>query len=221
MTKFIYLHGFASSPSSKKATAFKIKFNEVGIALEIPDLEGGDFKNMTLSSQMNIILKFLDKYQNNQVCIIGSSMGGYLAILAAQKRVNIHAAYLMAPGFNFLSRWMQKINLNNDNESWKSTISVFHYRYGEPRFIDTNIFKDAIIWTKCELKREFPTRIVHGVNDEIVPISESRKFVSGRPWCTLNELSADHGLLDHIELIVNDCLSFFKNLRLLEVEKYN
>ena len=29
MTKFIYLHGFASSPSSKKATAFKNKFNGV------------------------------------------------------------------------------------------------------------------------------------------------------------------------------------------------
>ena len=29
MTEFIYLHGFASSPSSKKATAFKNKIKEM------------------------------------------------------------------------------------------------------------------------------------------------------------------------------------------------
>ena len=63
MTEFIYLHGFASSPSSKKATAFKNKFKEMGISLEIPDLEGGDFENMTLTRQMNILFQSLGQFQ--------------------------------------------------------------------------------------------------------------------------------------------------------------
>ena len=112
MTEFIYLHGFASSPSSKKATAFKNKFKEMGISLEIPDLEGGDFENMTLTRQMNVLSECLGHSKNKRVFLIGSSMGAYLAVLAAQNSMNIHAVYLMAPGFNFMDRWMRKLNLD-------------------------------------------------------------------------------------------------------------
>ena len=218
MNEFIYLHGFASSPASKKATVFKNKFKEKGIPLEIPDLEGGNFENMTLTSQMNILYQCLDKFQKSGVCIIGSSMGAYLALLAAQNLQNVQALYLMAPGFNFLDRWMQKLNLDyNDEASWKSTIPVFHYRYGETRPINTHLFKDAIDWSRYELKRELPTRIVHGAHDEVVAIDESRQFISSRPWCTFHELDANHGLLSHINWITDDCLIFFSKLKLLSV----
>ena len=86
MTEFIYLHGLASGPSSKKATAFKNKFEELGVSLSIPDLEGDNFESMTLSSQINIIFNLLDQLNDKKVCLIGSSMGGYLATLVAQKR---------------------------------------------------------------------------------------------------------------------------------------
>ena len=112
MTEFVYLHGFASSPSSKKATAFKNKFKEVGVTLNTPDLEGGNFENMTLTSQVKIVLDLLDQFQCKKVCLIGSSMGGYLATLVAQRRVEIKATYLMAPGFNFLERWMRSLKLD-------------------------------------------------------------------------------------------------------------
>ena len=216
MAEFIYLHGFASSPSSKKATAFKKKFKETGISLEIPDLEGGDFENMTLTRQMSILSQRLDQSQDKVVCLIGSSMGAYLAVLAAQNRMNIHAVYLMAPGFNFVHRWMHKLNLDYDDEaSWKPLIPVYHYRYGETRHIHTRLFKDAVGWSRLELKRKLPTRIVHGIYDEVVAIDESRKFVSSRPWCSLNELSADHGLLTHIDWIIDDCLMFFSKLEFI------
>jgi len=216
MTEFVYLHGFASSPSSKKATAFKHKFNEMGISLEIPDLEGGGFENMTLTRQLNILFNCLDQFKNKGTCLIGSSMGGYLAILSAQRRLDIHAVYLMAPGFNFLDRWMQNLQLDFDDEdSWDATVPVFHYRHGETRYIHTGLFKDAMEWSRLELKRELPTRIVHGIHDEAVPIDESRNFVRNHPWCLLHELDGDHGLLAHIDWIINDCLKFFAKLKFL------
>ena len=218
MTKFIYLHGFASSPSSKKATAFKKKFKDMGISLEIPDLEGSDFENMTLTRQMNILSKCLKLSKNKGVCLIGSSMGAYLAILAAQNSATIQAIYLMAPGFNFMDRWMRKLNLDYDDEaSWEATIPVFHYRYGETRNIHTRLFKDAMGWRNLELKRKLPTRIVHGIHDEVVAIDESRKFVSSRPWCSFQELDADHSLLSHIDWIIDDCLMYFSKLKIISV----
>ena len=128
MTEFVYLHGFASGPSSKKAAAFKNKFKEIGVSLNTPDLEGGNFKNMTLTSQVNIVLDLLDQFQCKKVCLIGSSMGGYLATLVAQRRVEIKATYLMAPGFNFLERWMRSLKLDYDDETcWDPKIQIFHY----------------------------------------------------------------------------------------------
>ncbi|MCH8158026.1 MAG: alpha/beta hydrolase [Nitrospinae bacterium] len=208
MTEFVYLHGFASSPQSRKAEAFKKKFNEIGIPLEIPDLEGGDFENMTLTSQMNILNQHLDRWKNRPACLIGSSMGGYLAVLAAEKRKEVQALYLMAPGFNFMNRWMQKLNLNSEDEA-PSLISVFHYRFNEMRKIRSGLFKDAVMWSRLELDRKLPTRIVHGIHDDTVEISESREFARTHSGCRLKELDADHSLLTHIDWIVEDCLVFF------------
>ena len=219
MTEFVYLHGFASGPSSKKASAFKNKFKEIGISLNIPDLEGGNFENMTLTSQVNIVLDLLDQFQCKKVCLIGSSMGGYLATLVAQRRVEIKATYLMAPGFNFLERWMRSLKLDWDDETyWDPRIQIFHYRYDETKYIRTDIFKDAKNWGSLGLKREVPSRIVHGTHDEVVPLDESKKFVSKRPWCSLKELDSDHGLLSHLQWVVDDCMAFFKRLGILSTK---
>ena len=36
--QYIYLHGFASSPRSRKAVYLQTQFAEIGINLEVPDL---------------------------------------------------------------------------------------------------------------------------------------------------------------------------------------
>ena len=219
MTEFVYLHGFASGPSSKKAAAFKKKFEEIGVSLNIPDLEGGDFENMTLTSQVNIVLDLLDQFQGKNVCLIGSSMGGYLATLVAQRREEIKATYLMAPGFNFLERWMRSLKLDCEDEAcWDPKIQIFHYRYNKIKYICTDIFKDAKNWNTLALNREVPSRIVHGIHDEVVPIDESKKFISRRPWCSLKEFDSDHGLLSHLEWVVDDCMVFFKRLGVLSTK---
>nr|AGO87837.1 hypothetical protein [uncultured bacterium 4050020-J15] len=216
MTEFVYLHGFASGPSSKKAAAFKNKFEEIGVSLNIPDLEGGDFENMTLTSQIKIVLDLLDQIQSEKVCLIGSSMGGYLATLVAQQRVKIRATYLIAPGFNFLERWERSLELDCADEAcWDPKIQIFHYRYNKIKYICTDIFKDAKNWNTLALNREVPSRIVHGTHDEVVPIDESIKFNSRHPWCSLKELDSDHGLLSHLEWVLDDCMGFFKRLGFL------
>jgi esterase/lipase len=216
MTQFIYLHGFTSSPSSNKAVVFKSKFKEIGFSLVVPDLEKGNFENINLTFQMNILFDLLDKYQDEEVCLVGSSMGGYLAAIAAQKRNNVKAIYLMAPGFNFLDRWMNKLGLDcKDETSWISMIPVFHYRYGVTKLISTRIFKDAKNWSNLKLDREIPIRIVHGIHDVVVPVNESRNFIVDRPWSSLKELDADHGLLSHVNWVVTDSINFFKNFKFI------
>lgn len=208
-TRFLYCHGFASSPDSNKARAFREKFDALGIPLDVPDLEEGDFKNLTLSRQIKLLQRIMEAHPKSRFGIIGSSMGGYLAALTAQVHKEIAGMYLMCPGFNFLKRWRQRHSQElGGSEPPSGLITVYHYRYNENMELDSGIFQDAERWETMSLDRSLPTRIVHGIKDDTVPIEESRRFVREHPWATLEELDSDHGLLSHIDWILNDCLEF-------------
>ena len=81
---YLYLHGFASSPQSTKARYMQKKFAELGLALDVPDLNLTDFSTVTLSEQLAYLnLTYLSN--GEPLVVIGSSLGGFLAIqLAAQ-----------------------------------------------------------------------------------------------------------------------------------------
>ena len=211
MTEFIYLHGFASGPGSQKARIFKIHFEKAHLSITIPDLQQGDFENMTLTKQISLVQNIIDGNPGTDVALIGSSMGAYIAVLIAETRKEVKALYLMAPGFNFLNRWME--NMGWDKNSLSSTpdlIQVFHYSYNNEVSLNTNLFRDAVNWDSLLLTRNIPIRIVHGVHDETVGIQESRDFAGSRPWCQLKELDSNHGLLSCIDWIVVDCMEFLR-----------
>ena len=216
--EFIYLHGFASSPQSQKATAFTRRFGELGLPLTVPDLEGGDFRHLTISRQLRIIEETLDSHQGSPVALIGSSMGGYLAALTAQIRTEVKAVFLMCPGFNFIKRW-KSTALSGEiyKEDGTDLIRVFNYRYNKMMELDLGIFDDAEKWETVKFAKPVPTRNVDGIHDDIVDIRESRDFARNHPWASLKEVDSDHGLLSHMDWIIDDCLDFFRVMGLISV----
>ena len=212
MTEFIYLHGFASGPGSNKAKAFKKRFDELGISIHVPDLQQGDFENLTLTGQIELVQGIIDKKKDKKFGLIGSSMGGYLASLIAQTRESVQALFLMAPGFNFLNRWRKKLDISKTTDG---LIPVFHYRYNKEVRLNTYLFRDAETWESLPLDRKIPTFIVHGLHDETIDIEESRNFVRKKSFCSLKELDSDHGLLSCIDSIIEDSLGFFNQQKLL------
>jgi hypothetical protein len=182
----------------------------LGVPLTVPDLEAGDFKHLTISRQLQVIEKTLNSSPGTTFALIGSSMGGYLAALTAQIRPDVKAAYLMCPGFNFIKRWRSAaLSGEIHKEGETELIRVFNYRYNKTMELDLGIFKDAEKWEGIKYDKPVPTRIVHGINDETVDIAESRNFTQNHPWATLEELNSDHGLLSHLEWIIEDCIDFF------------
>ena len=212
MTEFIYLHGFASGPGSNKAKAFKKRFDELGIPIHVPDLQQGDFRNLTLTGQIELVQGIIDKKKGKNFALIGSSMGGYLASLIAQTRESVQALFLMAPGFNFLNRWRKKLDISKTTDE---LIPVFHYRYNKEVRLNTYLFRDAETWESLPLDRKIPTFIVHGLHDETIDIEESRNFVREKSFCSLKELDSDHGLLSCIDSIIKDSIGFFSQQKLL------
>jgi len=209
----IYLHGFASSPSSKKAAIFKNRFSQLSIPLIVPDLQEGNFQTLTISSQIRVVQKYIDCHAGRKFAIIGSSMGGYLAALLAQLNSNVAAMYLMAPGFIFLERWKKTlIEMHPEPGQIPEYIDVFHYGYNKNVPMSANIFRDAEKWEGMSLARKLPTRIIHGLHDDTVDIEVSREFLKDHAWCSMEELDSDHSLISHIDWIVGDCLRFLKEI---------
>src|SRR5947209_20304094 len=74
--RVFYLHGFASSPASRKAIFFGERLQELGISLEVPDLAEQNFRSLTITGQLHAIEQAAG---GEHIALIGSRMGGDLA----------------------------------------------------------------------------------------------------------------------------------------------
>jgi pimeloyl-ACP methyl ester carboxylesterase len=197
--KFIYLHGFASGPLSRKAQAFREALASRGIQLEIPDLARGDFEHLTISGQLRVIENIL----GNAPCrLVGSSMGGYLAALYAASHPEVDRLVLLAPAVDFAARW-REMQGAQAIAHWKDTgwLDVFHYGDKATRRVHYGLLEDAANFPGFPDFRQ-PAWIYHGVNDAVVPIDLSRRFARSHPNAQLRELDSDHELLDVLPDIV-------------------
>ena len=53
---------------------------------------------------------------------------------------------------------------------------------------------DSQNYSDQALRRSIPTLILHGQQDEVIPLSASQKYVQSRSWVELIVLDSDHGL---------------------------
>ncbi len=203
--RFVYLHGFASSPRSRKAVAFQQALSSRGIHLEIPVLDRGDFRHLTISGQLAVVQNLI---HGEPACLAGSSMGGYLAALYAALHPETARLVLMAPAFSFASRWESLLGADG-LQRWRTTgaTEVFHYGDQCPREVSFDLYSDSLRHPPFPDFTQ-PALIFHGLRDEIVPIGLSRQFVLGHPNAVLRELDSDHELLSALDQILTGSADF-------------
>ncbi len=109
--KYLYLHGFASSPLSKKAQYFQQSLAKQNINLNIIDLNDNNFSHLTLTRQINQVSGYFPKDNQTKIRIIGSSFGGLTAAWLAEKYPQqIDSIIILAPAFNFQNEWLPKLS---------------------------------------------------------------------------------------------------------------
>ena len=189
--RFLYLHGFASGPSSQKAAFFR---DRVPTA-EVPDLSAGDFEHLTISGQLKVIE---DLAAGDSVALIGSSMGGYLAALYAARHPEVVKVVLMAPAFGFVRRWSE----SPDGETWRKSGFLDVYHYGEKRNckLSYGLVEDALQYEDFPNFAQ-PALIFHGAHDSVVPPQLSSDFAASHPNVQLHLLDSDHELLNVLDAI--------------------
>jgi predicted esterase YcpF (UPF0227 family) len=205
--QYIYLHGFASGNNAKKANFFKEKLAERGINLIIPDLNEGDFANLTMTRQINSVKKLID--QNLPVTLFGSSMGGLLALLLAEELNNIEKLILFAPAFQMAKRWTGK---TADNKQWKQNGSktVYHYGYKKDVPLNYAFIEDLAKHEDENFTNKVPTLIFHGIHDTAVPNTVSVKYAYGKGYVDYHEVDSDHSLEDQLDYMWQVIQKFIK-----------
>ncbi|MFN6464693.1 MAG: YqiA/YcfP family alpha/beta fold hydrolase [Nostoc sp. DedVER02] len=199
--QYIYLHGFASSPNSAKARDIGDRFAKIQRKLKIPDLNAGDFSQLTITRQITqVAASFSNDF--TPVTVIGSSLGGLAAAHLGQQYLQVQRLVLLAPAFEFLSHWLPKLG-DEQVQRWQQEKFIMVYHYGEKRSIPLSydFVTDAGQYQEKLLQRPIPTLILHGKKDEVIPIEASRDFAHCRSWVELIELDSDHALGNVMEEI--------------------
>ena len=200
--RLVYLHGFASGPTSRKARFFSERLLAQGYTLETPDLTAGDFEHLTIGGQLEVIEDLL---QGQPATLIGSSMGGYLAALYASRHPEVERLVLLAPAFGFAQHWAATFGAAAV-ERWRHSgvLPVYHYGDQRMRPLSYKIVEESSQW-EPEPAFVQPAQIFHGTQDSVVPIGISEAYVQRHPHVALTRVDSDHELGSALTEIWHGC----------------
>jgi pimeloyl-ACP methyl ester carboxylesterase len=174
----VFLPGFRSDMTGDKATALAAFCAERGIGMLRFDYSGhgasgGDFLDGTIGAWSADTLAAIDALTSGPLILVGSSMGGWIALLTALARPDRVAALVgvaAAPDFTQRLMWdsmtpSQRATLERDGVLYVPS------QYGDPTPITMKLIKDGGNHLVLSGPRPIrcPVRLLHGQADPDVP----------------------------------------------------
>jgi uncharacterized protein len=233
-----YLHGFASSPRSKKAAYLAEQLRAYGLALRCPDFNEPDFASLTMTRMLERLasdIAALDlpslanampveaspkrrssdaraKADRQPIVLIGSSLGAVVAIHAAARMADrIDRLVLLAPAVMFPSDAPKVLGAERVAR-WQATgtLDVFHHADGGMRPLNYRFYEDSVQYDALVADVRQPTLILQGVRDESVDYRVVEQFAAARPNMQLTLLDDEHQLMASLPRIWNDTAAFLE-----------
>lgn len=172
----VFLPGYASDMEGAKALALDAFGEERGLAVLRLDYSGtgssgGRFEEGTLSLWVEEALAAVDRMVEGPLILVGSSMGGWIALhlaLLRPERVRALVGIAAAPDFTqwgFSSEQMAILERNGRIEEPNP--------YGEEPSLFTKAFWESgqrLLLLEGEIAIDCPVRLVHGDVDQEVPL---------------------------------------------------
>ena len=174
----VFLPGFRSDMNGEKATALAAFCAARGQAMLRFDYSGhgssgGDFLDGTIGVWSRDALAVIDALTEGKLILVGSSMGGWLALLAALKRPERVAAIVgiaAAPDFTQRLMW-EAMTFDERATLMREGILRIPSQYGDPTPVTRRLIEDG----RSHLLLEGPilldckVRLLHGQADPDVP----------------------------------------------------
>lgn len=186
----VFMGGFKSDMNGTKALFLDEFCRKRGIAFTRFDYSGhgessGKFEDGTIGGWLDDALSIIDKVAKGRLLLVGSSLGGWLMLLAAMKRPKRIAGLIgiaSAPDFTEDLIWNA---LKTKDKKTLEKEGIFHLpsEYcdnpkSDPYPITMNLIKEARkhLLLRGKIAIKCPVFLVHGMDDRDVPYQTSLKL---------------------------------------------
>ena len=183
-TTIFFFGGYSSDMTGTKATALNNWTESNGINYLRFDYSGhgqssGDFGKGTLSKWLGEAKFFFEEFKSKKNIIIGSSMGGWIALLTALKNIDVNGLIGIASAPDFTKNEWDRLS-ETEKEEFKSNGSIL---FPDDDYGDYEVFyefvKDGfqheILNDKIEIT--CPVRLLHGKLDKVIAYNVSEKII--------------------------------------------
>lgn len=199
----IMCHGFSTSKDGRTNSLLEEKFNNHSLSTFRFDFFGhgeseGLFEEITISEAVDDVQKALSYLQGlgyTLFGLVGSSFGGIVSILAASEKDEFKVLGLKSPVSDYLGLLIAQDH-DLKIETWRDQGFIpISGAEGQSLRLNYTFYEDAerIRGYEAVRKIRIPTLIVHGDEDETVPIEQSKISASLIPNCRLEIIEgADH-----------------------------
>ena len=206
----VYVHGFASSGRSAKATYFHERFGAFGIDLHRPDFNEPDFSTLTVTRMLDRLADELVSLSSAPVTLIGSSLGAVVAIYAAARAPErVDRLVLLAPAVRFPAD-AHRVLGREALERWRSsgTLELYHFGDRRMRQLKYGFYEDGLRYDVTGVDTPQPMLIFQGVRDEAVDYRDVEQYASARSQATLVLMDDDHLLMASLPRIWSGMAEF-------------
>ena len=175
--RWLYLHGFASGPQSKKGLALAEHYARQGIHLERLDLRRPSLEHLSLGAMHHTVREALGG-ERDRAIVFGASMGGLTACRVAEEDPRVCALVLMAPALR-AGEQLRRTFGEEHVRQWEQTGWLKTRDYAEKRTtrVHSGFLKDLDEdarsgWPDVRV----PTLLIHGRQDTQLHIDYSREW---------------------------------------------
>ena len=183
-TTIFFFGGYSSDMTGTKATALNNWTESNGINYLRFDYSGhgqssGDFGKGTLSKWLGEAKFFFEEFKSKKNIIIGSSMGGWIALLTALKNIDVNGLIGIASAPDFTKNEWDRLS-ETEKEEFKSNGSIL---FPDDDYGDYEVFyefvKDGFQHEilNDEIKITCPVRLLHGKLDKVIAYNVSEKII--------------------------------------------
>ena len=174
----VFLPGFRSDMTGDKATGLARFCTERGIGMLRFDYSGhgassGDFLDGTIGAWEADALAAIDTLTTGELILVGSSMGGWIALLTALARPERVAGLIgIAAAPDFTQRLMWDSMMPSERATLeRDGVLYVPSQYGEPTPITLKLIKDGAshLVLTGRMSINCPVRLLHGQADPDVP----------------------------------------------------
>ena len=218
----IFIHGLNSDMNGLKALSIEKYAKKNKLSFIRFDCRGhgksfGKFEDFTISDWKEDLINIIDHLSSGPQILIGSSLGGWLMILATKLRSNRIAGLIgIAAATDFGDNLYKNLTKENKNQLKKNGMAQYS-SFGFSYCLKSNFFIDAkknnILTKKFNYKK--PLILIHGLKDIVVSKNMPEKIMnitSGKKVELIYLKSSDHRMSGTRDLIIiNDAIDSIRN----------